>query len=136
VPQGEVRDQMVTGCDWLPTIAAYTGPPLPKRLLDGRNIRPVIESREAPSPHDRFYWLLGRGSSARWAVRQGDWKLLGNPRDPRAPDSLTEDDKLFLVNLKSDPSEAENRAAGHPDRVKKLRSIHLRYQGSLAKGEK
>jgi len=131
IPQGEVRDQLVTGCDWLPTIAAYTGAPLPQRRLDGRNIRTVIESPEAPSPHDGFYWLLGRGKSARWAVRQGDWKLLGNPRDPRRPDSLTKDDQLFLANLESDPGESKNQAADHPQLVKKLQAIHSQHLESI-----
>lgn len=124
IPEGEVRDQLVTGCDWLPTIAAYTGAPLPQHHLDGRNIRPVIESAEAPSPHNEFYWLLGRGDSARWAVRQGDWKLLGNPRDPRNPESITEADKLFLANLKTDPGEKTNQAHDHPELVKKLHAVH------------
>mgnify|MGYP003662966233 CR=1 FL=1 len=127
IPQGEVRDQAVFGCDWLPTIADFVSCPLPQSKLDGTSIRDVIESADAPSPHDHLYWLLGKGKKAQWVVRQGDWKLLGNPQDRRQPDSLTADDKLFLVNLQQDISETNNVAKKYPEKVSKLRAIHDGY---------
>ena len=132
IPEGEVRDQAVFGCDWLPTIADLTGCELPETVLDGQSIRGVIESADAPTPHDHLYWLLGRGKKPQWAVRQGDWKLLGNPNDRRAPDSLSQDDKLFLVNLAEDISETTNVAAKYPEKVSQLQSIHQRYAAEIA----
>ncbi len=128
IPANETRDQAVFGCDWLPTIADFVGCPAPTVTLDGKSIRSVIESSDNESPHDHLYWLLGRGPQAQWAVRQGDWKLLGNPRDPRQPDSLGKQDKLFLVHLSEDISEATNVAAAHPDKVAQLQAIHTNYQ--------
>ncbi|MCA9133347.1 MAG: sulfatase-like hydrolase/transferase, partial [Planctomycetales bacterium] len=98
IPTGQIRTQAVFGCDWLPTIADYVGCPV-EGQLDGKSLRGLIAHNDTPSPHEHLYWLLGRGPRAQWAVRRGDWKLLGNPQDPRSPQPLTADDKLFLVNL-------------------------------------
>lgn len=131
IPAGETRDQAVFGCDWLPTIADYVGCAPGEAALDGMNIRSVIESADQHSPHEHLYWLLGRGPTAQWAVRHGDWKLLGNAKDPRQPDSLGPQDQLFLVNLKEDVSESENLATIHPEKVTELQAIHSQYQADI-----
>ena len=123
IPQGEVRSQMATGCDWLPTIAEFCGAKLPKRKLDGKSLAPVIASADAPSPHETFYWQLGTGGGAQWVVREGDWKLLGNPRDNSNKAAITAADKLFLCNLAEDVSEMKNVAADNPEVVGRLRKV-------------
>lgn len=129
IPQGEVRDQLAVGCDWLPTIAALTQVDLPQRKLDGKSLQSVIVDNR-PSPHDGFYWQLGVGNRAQWVVRDGDWKLLGNPQDRSAtkPVNLP---PLFLVNLADDISEQTNVAAQHPDIVKQLEKLRSNYVQSL-----
>jgi len=132
LPQGAVRDQMVTGCDWFPTLAELAGAKLPKGLkLDGRSITGVIRSADEKTPHPDFFWSFANKNNRPWAVRQGDWKLLGNPRDDINKGSLTKADKLFLVNLEEDISETTNLAARHPDKVKELMAIHDRYEASI-----
>jgi arylsulfatase A len=127
IPEGEVRDQMATGCDWFPTLAEICGAQLPKCQLDGRSIVPVVQSAGAPSPHQRFYWQLFR----QWAVREGKWKLLGNPQDPTKKAPLTEDDKLFLVDLTQDIGEMENRAKQYPDVVSHLLQVRQEYLADM-----
>lgn len=121
VPAGEVRSQMATACDWLPTIAGLTDVPLPERRLDGRSLAKVIDSAEAESPHDGFHWQTGGN---QWAVREGDWKLIGNPRDTSNTAPLGRNDKQFLVNLADDPGERKNVAAEHPEIVQRLQKQH------------
>ncbi len=128
IPQGEVRRQMATGCDWLPTIAGYCGAELPKGRLDGKNLAPVIASADAPSPHEKFYWQLG----SQWAVRQGDWKLLGNPRDTSKKAPITPKDNPLLVNLADDVSEMKNLAGDHPDVVQRLTRLRNEYVRGIA----
>ena len=70
-----------------------------------------------------FYWQLGRGGNAQWVVRQGDWKLLGNPKDRSEKAPITKEDKLFLVNLAEDISEMTNLAPKHPEVVARLKKI-------------
>ena len=127
VPEGEVRGQMATGSDWLPTIAEFCGARLPDRKLDGKSIVPVIQSADAASPHDVYYWQLGSGAKAQWVVRQGDWKLLGNPQDKSEKAPITKDDNPFLANLAEDITEMRNLAKEHPDVVERLTKVRERY---------
>jgi len=131
IPEGQVRAQMATGCDWLPTIAQFAKVRPPERKLDGKSLVPVIFSADAPSPHQVFYWQLGRGKRPQWVVREGDWKLLGNPRDTSKKAPLTKDDQLFLVNLAEDVSEMKNIAAKNPDVVARLKKIHDEYVADI-----
>lgn len=133
IPAGQIRDQAVTGCDWFPTIADYVGCNTSVESLDGTSIRSVIDSGDAPTPHDHLYWLLGSGKNAQWAVRKGDWKLLGNPRDPRQTDSLGKEDQLFLVDLSTDISESKNVSQTNPDKVVELKAIHNQIQTEIEK---
>ena len=130
-PQGQVRRQLATGCDWLPTIAAACGAEVGSQKLDGRDLRQVISNADAASPHHSFYWRLGRGPKAQWVVREGDWKLLGNPRDTRKKATLNADDRLFLVNLAEDLSETKNLAKAQPNVVARLLVLQRKYEQGL-----
>ena len=132
IPEGETREQMVHGCDWLPTIADFCGAALPSAKLDGKSLKDVI-LKDGPSPHEVLYWRLGGGKKAQWVVREGEWKLLGNPRDNSHKAELTKDDKLFLVNLDEDITEMTNVAKDHPEVVKRLSAVHDAYEVELAK---
>ncbi len=127
VPENEVRGQLGTGCDWFPTIAELCGTDLPKRELDGRSLVSVIQSDQAETPHPQFFWQLGN----QWAVREGDWKLIGNPRDTSHKAPITKADELFLSNLKDDVSEMHNIAAEHPDVVGRLKAAHETWAKGL-----
>jgi arylsulfatase A-like enzyme len=119
LPSGAVRGQRAHACDWLPTLAELCGVEPPAEL-DGRSLTAVIRSESAPSPHDVLHWTTGNS----WAVREGDWKLLGNPRDTSTKDSPPPGEPLFLVNLADDPGETKNLAADHPDIVRRLKDRH------------
>ena len=83
-----------------------------------KSLKGVILENE-PAPHEYLYWLLGRGKNAQWAVRTGKWKLLGNPRDVRAPGSIKKGTQRFLVDLDKDQSETKNVAELNPQIVGK-----------------
>jgi len=120
IPTGEVRDQMVFGCDWYPTLAEFSYVKTPDHHLDGMSIAKVIKEN-APSPHEELFWQLGGGQNPQIALRSGDWKLLLRANDRSNQGELTKEDKqAFLVNLKNDPSEKKNVAGEHPDLVKQL----------------
>ena len=125
LPEGGVRSQMVHTIDWMPTLAELCAVPLLNRDIDGKSIVPVIKSAEAPSPHDVLHWHLS-GTPPQWAVRQGDWKLMGNLTEgDNVTSKLTpEDKKLFLANLAQDPTESKNLAADHPDETARLLKLH------------
>ncbi|MEM1097103.1 MAG: sulfatase-like hydrolase/transferase [Bacteroidota bacterium] len=123
LPEGAVRDQMANGVDWLPTIAAFTGAPLLSDDLDGRSLAPVLNDAEAASPHAQMHWFWATNpDDGFWAVREGPWKLLGNPWDPTGPGRLA--NRRYLVNLDDDPSEATNLINAHPDVAEHLEGLH------------
>ena len=57
-------------------------------------------------------------------MREGDWKLIGNPNDTSKKAALTAKDKLFLVNLRESVSEMKNLAETNPDTVQRLKKLH------------
>ena len=128
VPQNEVRDQLSHGCDWLPTLAELTGVKTPDAPLDGRSLVKVIANAKAPSPHDGYalHWQVGEGAKAEWALREGDWKLVGKTRDTTDGQAI-KSVEFFLSNLKDDPGETTNLATKHPETLKRLRQLHENY---------
>ena len=122
LPEGAVRQQMAHSCDWLPTVAELTGIKLANRDIDGKSLAGVIRNN-AKTPHTVLHWQIGRGNNPRWAVREGDWKLIGNPNDTSKKAALTAKDKLFLVNLKESVSEMKNLAETNPDIVQRLKKL-------------
>lgn len=128
LPQNETRDQLAHACDWLPTLAEITGVSLPQKQLDGRSLAAMIRASNSPSPHEQhaLHWQVGTGSNADWAVREGNWKLIGHTRDTtdgRQPVTL----KNLLFNIQVDPREATNVAEKHPDIVARLQKLHNSY---------
>lgn len=125
IPAGEVREQLATGCDWLPTLAQYCGVETGEADLDGQSLCRVIADDSAASPHETFQWQFGGGKKPQWAVRQGPWKLIGNPRDTseaqRSRKGRGTRSELFLANLQQDVSEQKNLAEQHPEIVERLK---------------
>ncbi len=128
LPENEVREQMGVGVDWYPTIAELCHVSLNQPDLDGSSLVPMIKSADAKTPHDTFHWASGR---AQWVVRQGDWKLIGNPYDPTDKAPIPEDQKYFLVNLSEDISEMNNLAEQHPEKVKQMEKLHQDWAQQL-----
>lgn len=131
IPEGETRNQMGHGCDWFPTVMELCGVERGGLDLDGESLTEVIDSADAPSPHDVAHWQVGRSRLSQWAVRQGPWKLIGNPRDASNKAPLTDDDKLFLVNLEQDVSELENLAPAYPEKVQALLTLHEDWRAAI-----
>ncbi|MCA9028055.1 MAG: sulfatase-like hydrolase/transferase [Planctomycetaceae bacterium] len=132
IPQDEVRDQLAVGCDWFPTLADFCEIEVPHHQIDGRSIREVILKEDAPSPHKSFYWHLGGGENPQWVVREGDWKLLGNPQDRSNTAELTDADQLFLVNLSADIGERTNVASQYPETVQRLQQLRRNYLDDIS----
>jgi arylsulfatase A len=125
LPQAAIRHQMATGCDWVPTLVSLCGLDVGKRTFDGKDLTAMLNSPDAPSPHEVFHWESGGGKNNRqWAVRKGDWKLIGNPNDTSNMAPVTKEDHRFLVNLSDSVHELDNLAPDHPDVVKELEQLH------------
>jgi arylsulfatase A-like enzyme len=128
IPKGEARGQLAHACDWLPTLAELCEVPLPDKPLDGRSLAKILADASAPSPHEgrALHWQVGEGPKADWAVREGDWKLIGRSRDTSEGQSK-EILENFLFNLADDPGETTNRAAENPEVVERLTKWHVAH---------
>jgi arylsulfatase A-like enzyme len=113
VPAGRVIDGLGCATDVFPTVAGISGAQLPARVIDGRDIMPMVLGT-APSPHDSLFWKYG----AQVALRQGKWKLILQGKE-----SFEEDRRLpefFLADLAADPAESRNAAGEHPDILRRM----------------
>ena len=65
------------------------------------------------------------------AVREGNWKLLGNPTDTSRKAPLTKDDELFLVDLGNDLGEIHNLGAKNPEVVQRLLALQQKFLADI-----
>jgi len=79
VDAGLVRDQAVTIMDIMPTVLEWCGVDAMINVeLDGESLTQIIQ-RDTPSTHGVMHW----GWRDTWAVRSGDWKLIGRGDKPQ-----------------------------------------------------
>ncbi|MDA7915903.1 sulfatase [Verrucomicrobia bacterium] len=167
IPVGTVNDSMACTMDLFVTSLDVAGIPLPTaRAIDGRNIMPLLTDRNAPTPHDALFSIVGPRLST---IQKDGWKLHvykpGQRRtmrpgeewlDPRAPDGLTilaqpeqshpseypgllsgdMPTLMMLFNLKIDPGEQHNVAKENPREVKKLKTIHSAMEKQMIEAGK
>ena len=125
LPQEKTITSMAHSCDWLPTLAELAKIKPVKTHIDGKSLAPLLLGQSDKGPHGVLHWQVGTGGRAQWAVRDGDWKLIGNVRDTSNPKSRgAAASKLFLSNIRTDPGELKNHAEQHPEIVKRLKSAH------------
>jgi len=126
LPADVTINQVCHAMDILPTLASLAGIPELPDDLEGKDLSGVIRNNE-PSPHEALYWKL----DDQWAVRKGNWKLIGNPIDPASPGSVNkEKDTLFLVNLDEDISERVNLVDKEPEKLKEMINEYLSWKYS------
>ena len=120
----------VSSLDILPTALAAAGVKVAatsvagdsaksETTLDGINLIPIFKGESAPIPRDLF-WCSG-SDEGWWAVRSGDWKLVG------------EKGKIGLFDLSKDVSEANDLAKQMPDKVAELTKLHDAWLANMAK---
>ena len=123
IPENEERNQMALNIDWFATIMDYAGVDKPE--LEGKSLKPLIEDNSKASEHAVFRWKQG----VSWAIRKGDWKLIGFPRDPTNKAPLDPDqDALFLVNVKEDSTEMKNLVEEYPAKRQELLEEYLKWE--------
>ncbi|MCH7945478.1 MAG: sulfatase [Armatimonadetes bacterium] len=128
VPAGRVSDTFVNAMDFLPTIARLAGTTEPQdRIIDGRDIAPVLFGETEVSPHRYFFYYWPRQLQA---VRAGDWKLHlphshrhqeGTPgTGGKSAGQVQRQIGLSLYNLRRDVGETVNLADEYPEVVARL----------------
>ena len=115
VPAGRVDNTTsLSATDLLPTVCAAVGVPLPADYQpDGENMLAAWQGREIKRAKPIFWDWIGTKNPPecwpRWAVRDGDWKLLTDDAQRRE-----------LYHITADRAEQANVAKQHPGLVQKL----------------
>lgn len=123
VKAGQVSAEPATGLDLLPTFCEAAGvKPPADRPLDGTSILPLFAGKPVKRTVP-LYWQYDVAISTPWtlALREGDWKLLGNAE-------LT---RFELYNVKLDPAEAVNLADKEPGRTRELSGKMIRIHREI-----
>jgi uncharacterized sulfatase len=104
-------DTPVAHVDLMPTLAAIAGAALPAGVeIDGEDLLPEAEGTGKISrPDDAIYWSSGYYR----VVRAGDWKLQVNGKQ----------EKSWLFDLGSDPTEQTNLAETRPEKLAELQAL-------------
>lgn len=112
-------DHPVSALDLLPTTLAAAGITAPEGTsFDGVNLLPLL-SGETPPPARDLFWSSG-SEGGWWAVRSGNWKLVG------------EKGNLSLFDLAADVSEANDLAEVNPEKVAELTKLHDVWLSDMA----
>jgi arylsulfatase A-like enzyme len=127
IPAGIESSQPAMTIDLLPTLARLAGAAPPAdRIIDGRDIWPMLTAKGAKSPHDVLYFYWGEELHA---VRSGRWKLhLPHPyqsleaagSDGVPGKYVRKEIELSLYDLEADSGETKNVADANPGVVKDL----------------
>jgi len=164
IPADVVNKSPAGTIDILPTILKAAGVDVPKdRVIDGRDIWPLLTNSGAESPHEALFAMQG---SNLVTVRSGRWKLhVRSPGpvpnrgdewvDPRGPDGVTilapyeqarpsqypgviggdGPNNMMLFDIEADPSEQHDLGKQHPDVVERLKAIYDRTFAEVPKFE-
>jgi arylsulfatase A-like enzyme len=144
---------LASSLDLFPTILNLAGLPLPAdRIIDGKDLRPLLRDPEAPSPHS---FVVSMHHDRLMTIHSGPWKLhvraqrayrpprdLSTWKDARGPDGVTliapfeqytpasypgltsgaESKAGALFHVANDPGEQVDVGAQHAEVVQRLRS--------------
>lgn len=133
IPEGVVCNNLASGIDILPTLAAIAGAPLPKNKIDGVNLLPLLKGDFDSNPRQTFYYYYRQNSLE--AVRSGNWKLVfphpgrtyqgfqpGNDGDP-GPVNGNFPFEGGLYDLRRDPQERYDVTESYPEILESLKKI-------------
>jgi N-acetylgalactosamine-6-sulfatase len=132
IPAGRVdRETLLSGIDFLPTVAALAGIPHADRELDGEDmsaaLRGAVVHRKRPLFWEWFFEVVGNRDylPPPLAVREGSWKFYTDYAGGA----------VELYDLKQDPAETRNVAAQNPAVVAQLKPAVLAWVKTLPPAE-
>ena len=141
IPAGSICNKLSATIDLLPTIAAICQADLPKKKIDGVDIRSLLEGNLSANPRDELAYYYDENSLK--AIRKGPWKLVfpTRSRSYYKPATIGADGfpgtyanldvPLALYDLRTDPGEAIDVKENHPDIVDALQLVADKYRKML-----
>ena len=121
IASGTTVKTPVAHIDMMPTLAAAAGAAIPVDVaIDGVDLLPLATGEGSDNwSRETLFWQNGHYQ----VVRHGDWKLQLNDRP-------TDGLQKWLYNLAEDPTEQNNLAASHPEKLKELGALLAAHQAS------
>jgi arylsulfatase len=125
---------LASGIDFFPTIAELAGAKLSPEVqaqVEGRSLAPLLRKPDAPWPDRLLFthigrWERGQAAQAKYrncSVRNTRWHLVSI--------SAPGEKQWRLFDVKADPGEKNDVAAGHPEIVKELDAAYDKWWDSL-----
>lgn len=124
-------NEIICTTDFMATAAELVGFTLPENAgEDSYSLLEVLLQKKYNEPLREA--TVHHSIDGRFAIRRGDWKLIMWPGSggwsfPRTQEDLRDLPVMQLYNLTKDPSERENIVHEHPEKVKELRSLLIKY---------
>lgn len=136
IPADAVQPQVADVTDLFPTIAAFTGTPVPEdHPVDGRPLQTLLTGGPDPDRPETFlmHYPHGPHRSNYFTVwRDGDWKVIHHylPQTRTHGDFLQSGGASYqLFNLRDDPFEQDDLADAEPEQLRRM------MEGLIAKTE-
>ncbi|MFW6289950.1 MAG: sulfatase family protein [Mariniphaga sp.] len=129
--RGMESGALVCTTDLMATLADLLNYPVPENAAeDSYSFLPVLERDTLREPAREA--IVHHSIEGRFAIRQGDWKLIlwpgsGGWSFPRSNKEMKGLPEFQLYNLKEDPAEKNNRVEEFPERVNALKSLLAEY---------
>lgn len=131
IEPGSTSDEIICTVDFMATAADLLGVGYADDTAeDSYSMLPVITGQDYARPLREA--TVHHSSDGRFAIRQGDWKLIlwpgsGGWAFPRYLEDMKGLPEFQLYHLRHDPGEVDNMATSHPDRVEQMRSLLTDY---------
>lgn len=116
IPGGRRTDAVAGNLDLMPTIAGLAGQSPPSdRVIDGRDLWPLLSGASDKSPHEFFHYMNGspEGEVNYQAIRDERWKLTVEVKEGKLVPKE-------LYDLDADVSERFDRLKQFPEDVQRL----------------
>ena len=124
IKPGTVSDTPVIGTDIFSTVLDIVDIPLPKdRTIDGVSMLPVFQGKTVERKIPMFWRTHVSAPDNRVALRQGDWKIVGN-------DTLTQ---FYLFNVQKDRDEKKDLAKEMPEKLEEMKTLLLKTWEDISK---
>ncbi|GAB5561386.1 MAG: hypothetical protein SynsKO_30330 [Synoicihabitans sp.] len=131
IEAGSTSDEIICTVDFMATAADLLEVDLADDAAeDSYSFLPVIKQENYERPLREA--TVHHSSDGRFAIRQGDWKLIlwpgsGGWAYPATFEDMKGLPKFQLYNLRHDPGEVDNMVTSHPDRAAELQALLTKY---------
>lgn len=146
VKPGQTCSGTISFIDLLPTYCELAGIQIPENhKLDGVSLVPLLNNPEWQRPESLFIFFYRVSPAA--VLRKGDWAILADLDQPlpkttthwlSAPDlpiiKSTSLANFQLYNLKEDPSQENDLAETHPEKLNELKQLILAKHADVLEG--